>query len=85
MFISFDVASLFTNVPSKKTVNVILKRIYNEKQIPISLSKRLFKKLIFDACQKTAFSYNRKMYVLSDRVSMSGSLGSVLPNIIITE
>ena len=31
MFISLDVASLYTNVPLKKTVNIILKRIYYEK------------------------------------------------------
>ena len=27
-FVSFDVTSLFTNIPLKKTVNIILKRIY---------------------------------------------------------
>ena len=31
MFISLDVASLYTNVPLKKTVNIILKHIYYEK------------------------------------------------------
>ena len=50
MFISLDVASLFTNVPLKKTVNIILKGIYNEKQIPTPLSKRSLKKLILDIC-----------------------------------
>ena len=85
MFISLDVASLFTNVPLKKTVNIILKRIYNEKQIPTSLSKRSLKKLILDTCQKTAFSFNNKMYEQLDGVSMGGSLGLVLANIIMTE
>ena len=85
MFISLDVASLFTNVPLKKTVNIILKRIYNEKQIPTSLSKRSLKKLILDTCQKTAFSFNNKMYEQLDGVSMGGSLGPVLANIIMTE
>ena len=42
MFIS-HVISLFTKVPLKKTVNIILKPIYNEKQIPTSLSKRSLK------------------------------------------
>ena len=46
MFISLDIAPLFTNLPLKKTVNIILKRIYNEKQIPASLSKRSLKKLV---------------------------------------
>ena len=59
MFISLDVASLFTNVPLKKTVNIILKRIYNEKQIPTSLSKHSPKKLILDTCQKNRFFFQQ--------------------------
>ena len=35
-FISFDTTSLFTNVPLKRTVNIILKRIYIDKVIPSS-------------------------------------------------
>ena len=85
MFIPLDVASLYTNVPLKKTVNIILKRIYNEKKIPTSLSKRSLKKLSLDTCQKTAFSFNNKMYEQLDGVSMGGLLGPVLANIIMTE
>ena len=55
LFISLDVASLFTNVSLKKTINIILKRIYNKKRIQISLSKRSLKKLILDTCQKRLF------------------------------
>ena len=54
IFVSLDVVSLFTNVPLRKTVNIILKRVYNEKLINTSLSKRSLKKLILDICQKTA-------------------------------
>ena len=85
MLISRNVASIFTKVPLKKTVNIILKRIYNQKQIPTSLSKGSLKKLILDTCQKTAFSFNNKMYEQLDGVSMGGSLGPVVANIIITE
>ena len=86
MFISLDVASLFTNMSLKKTVNIILKhRIYNEKQIPTSLPKRSLKNLMLDTCQKTAFSFNNKIYQQLDGVSMGGSLGSVLANIIMTK
>ena len=52
MFISLDVVSLFTNMPLKKSVNIILKRIYNEKQITAPLSKRSLKKLNLDTRQK---------------------------------
>ena len=50
MYVSLDVVSLFTNVPLRKTVNTILKRVYNEKLINTSLSKGLLKKLILGTC-----------------------------------
>ena len=59
MFISLEVVSLFTNILSKKTVNIILKPIYNEKRIPASLSKRLLKKVIVDTCQKNGFFFQK--------------------------
>ena len=80
VFVSLDVVSLFTNVPLKKTVD-----IYTGKEIETTLTKRSLKKLIFDTCQKTAFSFNGKMYEQTDGVSMGGSLGPVLANIIMTE
>ena len=36
-FVSFDVKPLFINIPLKKTVGIILHRIYNEKQLDTSL------------------------------------------------
>ena len=48
-FVSFDVKSLFTNIPLPKTVNIILKRIYDDKLISMKLTKRALKKLILDS------------------------------------
>ena len=84
-FISFDVESLFTNVPISKTINIILKRIYDDKLISTNLRKRTLKKLILDTCTKTAFTFNNKLYQQKDGVSMGSSLGPVLANIIMTE
>ena len=50
VFVSLDLVSLFTNVPLKKTVDIILKRIYTGKEI--TPTKRSLKKLILDTCQK---------------------------------
>ena len=84
-FVSFDVVSLSTNVPLTKTVNIILERVYTEKLINTKLFKRSLKKLILDSCNKTAFSFNNKIYEQIDGVSMDSSLGPVLANIILTE
>ena len=76
---------MVTNVPLKRTVNIILRRIYIDKVIPTTLRKRTMKKLLLDACTKTAFSFNSKFYKQIDGVSMGSPLGPVLTNIIIIE
>ena len=44
-YISFDEESLLTNVPIKRTVDLILKRIYTDKLVSPNLKKRTLKKL----------------------------------------
>ena len=83
--VSFDVKSLFTSVPLRKTVNIILDRVYNQNVIQTTLKKRTLKKLILDTCSKTAFSYNNVIFEQIDGVSMGACLGPVLANIIMTE
>jgi hypothetical protein len=39
-FVSFDVKSLFINIPLKKTANIILNRIYKTNLIPTTLRNR---------------------------------------------
>ena len=57
-----DEYMFFTKVPLKKTIGIILKRIYTENEVTTTLTKRSLKKLTLDTCQKTAFSFNGKMY-----------------------
>ena len=83
--VSFDVKSLFTNVPLDKTIQVILDRVYNQKQITTTLKKNTLRKLIRDTCSKTAFLSGGVIYEQKDGVSMGSSLGPVLANIIMTE
>ena len=73
-FVSFDVQSLFTNVPVKKAINIILDRVYNKKLINTNLKKRTMKKLLVDSCTKTAFSFDNVLYELCG-VSMGSPLG----------
>ena len=84
-FVSFDVVSLFTNVPLKRTLDIILNRVYKDKLIQTTLKKSTLKKLILDTCTKTAFLFNGKLYEQKDGVSMGGSLGPLLANVIMTE
>ena len=83
-FVSFDVKSLFTNIPLKKTVHIILHRIYNEKQLDTSLKKLTLKKLLLDSCTNTPFLTNGNPYKQIDGVAMGSPLGSTLANITTT-
>ena len=51
----------------------------------IEISKKVLKKLILDASQKTAFTFNDIIYEQKDGVSMGASLRLVLANINMTE
>ena len=84
-YVSFDVESLFTNVPIKRTIDIILKRIYTDKVISTNLKKRLMKKLLLDTCLKTAFKFNGVIYEQKDGVCMGSSLGPLLANVIMTD
>ena len=55
-FVSFDVKSLFTNVPLNKIINIILDRIYRQNLLKTNLKKRTMKNLLLDSCTKNAFS-----------------------------
>ena len=39
IFASFDVESLFTNVPLQRTINIVLDRVYNNKLTAPQLKK----------------------------------------------
>jgi hypothetical protein len=80
-FVSFDVTSLFTNIPLRKTINIILDRIYKDKRITTTIRKRTLKKLLLDSCTKTPFSVNDQLYRQIDGISMGSPLGPTLADI----
>lgn len=61
-FVSFDVESLFTNVPLKRTINIVVTRVFQDKLINTTLTKRTLKKLLYDSFTKTAFSFYNVLY-----------------------
>ena len=79
---SFDVTSLFTNVPLKETLQVCLDALYRDKEIPRpTMPEELLKKLLIKATTEVEFSFNGELYKQVDRVAMGSPLGPVLANI----
>ena len=82
--ISFDVSSLFTNVPLEETIQLITKRIYNSKHQDVKkqiLSRGIFIKLLRIATEGM-FMHKNKLYQQYD---MGSSLGPTIANFFLTD
>ena len=83
--ISFDVTSLFTNVPLDFTIDVILKRIYDENEVNTNIPKQQMRDLLLLCTKNVHFSYNGDISTQADGVAMGSPLGPVLAGIFMVE
>ena len=83
--VSFDVTSLFTNVPLDFTINTILKRIYDQNEINTGITKQQMKELLLLCTKNVHFTYNNNIYTQTDGVAMGSPLGPVLAGIFMVE
>ena len=83
--VSLDVKSLFTNVLLDRTINIILKRIYDDNELRISISRNEMKELLLLCTKKVHFTFNGKIYMQVDSVATGSHLGPVLAYIFMIE
>ena len=76
--------SLFTNVPLRKTIDIILRKVYDEKLIRTEIPKKNLEKLLLLCTQDKPFTFDNKMYVQVDGV-MGSPLGPLFANIFMSE
>ena len=74
---SFDVVSLFTNIPLVETTNIILDNLNDEHLATSSLEKSHMSKLLNLATRDSVFMFGDKMYNQIDGVGMGSCLGPV--------
>ena len=80
VLVSFDVVSLFTNVPLSETIDLITNYIYSSSnQSKPPFTKRVFKNLL-KLATGGYFAYNGKLYTQTDGVMMGSPLGPTLAN-----
>ena len=77
---SFDVSSLFTNVPLDETIQICLDKLYALPDPP-TLPRSVLKVLLEFATKKSHFIFNGQYYDQIDGVAMGSPLGPVLANI----
>ena len=78
--ISFDVESLFTNIPLNETIDIAVDLIFKHNP-EFSITKPDLKKLFLFATAETHFLFNGKCYDQIDGVAMRSPLGPVLANL----
>ena len=79
--VSFDVESLFTNIPLDETIEICVKRLYKRKKKVKGLLKRHFKELLTLATKSSVFVFNGVYYSQIDGVAMGSPLGPTLANL----
>ena len=75
--VSYDVESLFTNVPVDHTIKYICQEIYKNKKLKPICKESIFKKLLYKVTTECIFSANGNLYKQTDGVAMGGPLSVV--------
>ena len=80
---SFDVSSLFTNVPLDETIKICADALYRSELERPSFPEEVFIELMKSATSSVEFSFNNEMYRQKDGVAMGSPLGPALANIFV--
>ena len=79
---SFDVQSLFTNVPLYETIDIIINKLFpTDTDIFQNFDKHSFRKLLELAVLDTHFIFNGNVYKQTDGMAMGSPLGPTFANI----
>ena len=82
--VSFDVVSLFTNIPLDETISICADFLYRgPSTIALPFHVEVFIELMDIATKSVSFSFNEIMYRQIDGVSMGCPLGPILANIFV--
>lgn len=79
--LSFDVKSLLTNAPLDKTIDIILKKVYDEKNIKTTIPISIMKELFYVCTKNVYFISDGEIYIQCDGAAMGSPLGPILANI----
>ena len=78
---SFDVVSLFTNVPLTETIDLCIDKLFHNVDKVQNLNKKQLKKLLTFACKESHFLFDGHIFDQVDGVAMGSPLGPILADI----
>ncbi|CAF1656456.1 unnamed protein product [Adineta ricciae] len=83
---SFDIESLFTNIPVKRTIDIICYKLYcTDPKLRPYIPEHYFRQMLDYATKWTHFLFNNKYYDQSDGVSMGTPLAAVFAEIFMAD
>ena len=77
---SFDVESLFTNIPLQETVNICVDSLFGQSKTFLNFTKDLFKELLTLAVKCTFFIFDGKYFEQVEGLGMGLPLGPTFAN-----
>ena len=78
--VSYDVTSLFSNIPLQETIDIAINLIFNHNP-NLDITKGELEKVFLFAPSQIHFIFNSKLYNQIDGVAMGSPLASILANI----
>ena len=88
ILVSYDVTSLFTNVPLSETINILVHKAFTNdwfnKTYGLNLQKDQLAKLLEIATTNQLFQFNGLLYEQTDGVAMGSPLGPLMANVFVS-
>jgi len=85
ILVSYDVTSLFTNVPLDETIQILADKAFSDDWFnnthELNLSRDQLIELLNAATKNQLFQYNGNLYEQTDGVAMGSPLGPLLANV----
>ena len=78
---SFDVESLFTNVPLLETIDNVINLLFKDCSLVHNMNKKQFHELLVLSCTGNIFLFNGTLYLQKEGCAMGGCLFPLLANI----
>ena len=78
---SFDVESLFTNIPLQETIDLCVQKLFEDKNYIDGLSKDSFREMLTVTMTESFILFDNKYYKQLDEVAMGSTLGPTFANI----
>ena len=79
--VSFDIKSLFTNVPVQETLDIVINSLFEHQEDVKGIGKNEFKKLLNLCVNDNHFIFNKQHYMQHEGFAMGSPLSAPMANI----